>query len=200
MTATAAAATARRIDVSALPVQRWKNGAGTTREMARGPEGSDLDDFDWRISLAEIERDAPFSAFPGIDRCIVLLQGAGMELLGDDGRHAQSLRALLPWDFAGERALSARLNHGPCSDLNVMTRRGRWRAQVQVLHGAAAAACGDVTLLLAVDGAWQVGQEAIAPMQALLWHGLDAPVTVAPRAPGATAALIHVHLCHDPLR
>ena len=79
-------------------------------------------------------------------------------------------------------------------------RCGRWRADVRVLHGAAAVASGHVTLLLAVEGAWQVGQEGIEPMQALLWHGLEAPVTVGPRTPGAASKLIHVRLCHDPFR
>jgi len=191
---------AHRIDVRALPTQRWKNDAGTTRELARGPVGASLDDFDWRISLAEIERDAPFSAFPGIDRCIVLLQGAGMELLGETGNAVQVLNRMVPWTFDGERVLSAHLTGGPCSDFNVMTRRGRWRADVRVLHGAAAVASGHVTLLFAVEGAWQVGQEGIEPMQALLWHGLEAPITVGPRTPGAAPKLIHVRLCHDPFR
>jgi environmental stress-induced protein Ves len=106
----------------------------------------------------------------------------------------------VPWTFDGERALSAHLTGGPCSDFNVMARRGRWRADVRVLHGAAAVASGHVTLLLAVEGAWQVGQETIEPMQALLWHGLEAPITVGPRSPGASQALIHVRLCHDPFR
>ena len=196
----AALAEVQRIDVHALPTQRWKNGAGTTREVARGPADADFDDFDWRISLAEIERDAPFSAFPGIDRCIVLLQGAGMDLLGESGGTVQTLKGMVPWTFDGERALAARLTGGPCSDFNVMTRRGRWRADVRVLHGAAAVASGHVTLLLAVEGTWQVGKEAIEPMQALLWHGLEAPITVAPRSTGTASALIHVRLCHDPFR
>ena len=61
-------------------------------------------------------------------------------------------------------------------------------------------ASGHVTLLLAVEGTWQVGKEPIEPMQALLWHGLEVPITVAPRTPGAGAALTHVRLCHDPFR
>ena len=196
----AALAGVERIDVRALPTQRWKNGAGTTREVARGPADAGLDDFDWRISLAEIERDAPFSSFPGIERCIVLLQGAGMDLLGESGGAVQTLNRMVPWTFDGERALSARLTGGPCSDFNVMTRRGRWRADLRVLHGAAAVASGHVTLLLAVEGAWQVGKEPIEPMQALLWHGLEAPIAVGPRSQGTASALIHVRLCHDPFR
>ena len=69
---------ARRIDVGAIAPQRWKNGAGWTREIALGPAGASADDFGWRLSVAELEHDAPFSAFPGIDRCIVVIDGAGM--------------------------------------------------------------------------------------------------------------------------
>ena len=32
----------------------WKNGGGTTREVAVSPEGAGLDDFAWRISLAAL--------------------------------------------------------------------------------------------------------------------------------------------------
>lgn len=197
---TATLAGAQRIDVTALPPQRWKNGAGTTREIARGPEGAGIDDFDWRISLAEVERDAPFSTFPRIDRCIVVLHGAGMAMHGGDGGLVQTLHPLLPWSFDGEQVLSARLLDGPCSDFNVMTRRGRWRADMRVLHSGAAVASGHVTMLLSVHGTWQAGGELLEPMQALLWHGLEAPFSVAPRARAAAPALLHVRLCHDPFR
>jgi environmental stress-induced protein Ves len=73
---TVSLAAAQRLDLRTLPPQRWKNGAGTTREIAVEPAGAGTDDFDWRLSLAEVDRDAPFSAFPGVDRCIVLLRGS----------------------------------------------------------------------------------------------------------------------------
>ena len=115
---------ARRIDVGAIAPQRWKNGAGLTREIALGPAGAGLDDFGWRLSVAELERDAPFSAFPGIDRCIVVIDGAGMALHDAAGAPVRTLAPLEPWAFEGERALHAHLAHGPCRDFNVMTRRG----------------------------------------------------------------------------
>src|SRR6185369_11614525 len=58
----------------------WKNGGGRTIEIAVHPVGATLDAFQWRVSIADIERDGPFSRFPGIDRTIVLLEGAGMHL------------------------------------------------------------------------------------------------------------------------
>src|SRR4029453_7140835 len=54
----------------------WKNGAGRTTEIAVHPAGAGLDAFAWRVSIASVERNGPFSAFPGIDRTIVLLDGA----------------------------------------------------------------------------------------------------------------------------
>lgn len=193
-------AAAQHIDLNTLPTTPWKNRAGTTREVARGPDGTDGDDFGWRLSVAEVERDAPFSAFPGVDRCIVLLRGDGMELRAGDGALVQALRPLQPFSFPGDRPLSARLTAGPCTDFNAMTRHGRWRADVRVLSGAATVACGHVTLLLCVAGMWQAGAEALAPMHALLWRGPETPITVAPRAGCAAAALLHVRLCQDPSR
>ena len=195
-----ASAAPQRIDIEALPAQRWKNGAGLTRELAVGPAGARLDDFDWRLSVAELEHDAPFSAFVGVDRCIVLLRGAGMALCSEDGAVVQALQPLQPCCFDGARPLTARLAGAACRDFNVMTRHGRWRADVRVLHGAAAVASGQVTLLLCVAGSWQAGSEMLAPMQALLWQGLDAPINVAPKADEQGAAMLYVRLCHDPFR
>ena len=68
---------------------RWKNGAGWTSEILKSP---DADDWNWRLSIAEIETDAPFSAFPGVERELVLLSGNGLRLRFDDGE----TRELLP--------------------------------------------------------------------------------------------------------
>ena len=124
----------RRIEIDAITPARWKNGAGLTRELAVSPAGAAMGDFDWRLSVAELQADAPFSAFAGVDRCIVVLEGAGMRLVDERGALVQALRPLEPWAFGGERVLQAELPHGPCRDFNVMTRRGRWQAALRVLH------------------------------------------------------------------
>ena len=79
----------------------WKNGGGTTAEIADSPEGAGFDAFDWRISFAEVESDGPFSAFPGIDRTLMLVEGARLELAVEGVPHALAA----PGDalsFAGE--------------------------------------------------------------------------------------------------
>lgn len=186
---------ARRIDVAAIAPTRWKNGAGQTREIAVSPPSAAMDEFDWRLSVAELQRNAPFSAFAGVDRCIVVLDGAGMRLCDAQGAPVQHLKPLEPWPFPGEQALQADLPHGPCRDFNVMTRRGRWRADLRVLRGSAPIDAADATLLLAVSGCWRSAGEALQPMQGLLWEASHGPL--AAEALEAGAALLHVRLCHD---
>lgn len=108
--------------------ERWRNGFGWTREILRFPATGD--DWDWRLSIAEIERDGPFSAFDGIDRELVLLHGNGVRLRFDDGE----VRDVEPPHgrvrFAGERAVSGELIDGATHDFNLMWRRDRIEADL----------------------------------------------------------------------
>ena len=185
----------RRFDLRGIAPQPWKNGAGLTREIAFG--GARAADFDWRLSVAEVVRDAPFSAFPGIDRCITLLRGAGMHLRAVDGSVDHALTTpLVPFRFAGDIALEAALVDGACSDFNLMTRRGRWHGDVEIASGPIEIASVDVTLLLACIDEWQVGDHTLSPGQGLLWRAPPAEaIDVRPRNAGA--ALLVARLCHD---
>ena len=183
-----------RFDLRTIAPQPWKNGAGLTREIALG--GASAAEFDWRISVAEVAHDALFSAFPGIDRCITLLQGAGMRLHAPDGSVNHALTALLtPFCFSGDVALMATLVGGACSDFNVMTRRGHCRSEVSFHRGRAELPDADVTLLLCCDGDWRVGTETLHPLQALLWRAPRGAIEVRPMV--EAAALLLVRLCHD---
>lgn len=114
--------------------ERWRNQLGWTREIYRsGPDGTGEDagqDWDWRLSIAEIECDAAFSPFPGIDRVLVLLSGNGLRLRFDDG---ETVELQPPHDkhrFAGERAVSGELVNGATHDFNLMWRRDRVAAEL----------------------------------------------------------------------
>ena len=117
----------------AYRVLPWKNGGGSTTEIAVEPEGATWAAFDWRVAIADIRESGPFSSFPGIDRSIMLLdapRGTEMELRIDGRRAPLPLRAFV--DFAGEAATEGILYPDPpgpdatsvVRDFNVMSRRG----------------------------------------------------------------------------
>ena len=101
---------------------RWKNGLGWTNEVAREP-ADEAAPFVWRVSVAEVDADCEFSEFAGVDRSILVLSGAGMQLRV--GAAEATLVAGGPaLAFAGEAGGVCRLLAGPTRDFNVMTRRG----------------------------------------------------------------------------
>lgn len=114
-----------------VPVSRWRNGGGRTREIARQPA---RDVFDWRVSVAEVAGDTEFSTFPGVDRVIIFCEGPAMTLDIDGTEY--TLQHHAPFAFAGESATSCRVPGGPTRDLNVMTRRDRCTAAVSVLYAS----------------------------------------------------------------
>jgi environmental stress-induced protein Ves len=109
----------------------WANGGGTTYQVAVAPADAALDDFSWRISLADIDTSGPFSSLPGIDRILVVIEGAGM-VLAIDGA-VRTIAPLAPVSFAGESVTTCELTAGPTRDLNVMTRRGACSASLVVV-------------------------------------------------------------------
>jgi environmental stress-induced protein Ves len=133
----------------------WKNGGGSTTELVIAPPEAGFDDFDWRISLATIASDGPFSRFPGVDRTLMLVEGHGITH-DIDG----AARVLLCEDepvacFDGAAQVLAKLNHGPTTDFNIMTRRARCHHEFgrrQVNGASGFATRGDVTILFLAQG------------------------------------------------
>ncbi|HEY8298400.1 MAG TPA: HutD family protein [Candidatus Baltobacteraceae bacterium] len=111
---------------SAYPVVPWKNGGGTTREIAVELDGG------WRLTLATIECDGPFSDFAGYDRTILPLDGNGIVLTFENGKTVTLDRAHRSFAFMGEWKTRCRLLDGPVRDLNIMTRRAQWRHSIDV--------------------------------------------------------------------
>ncbi|HEY0269482.1 MAG TPA: HutD family protein, partial [Sphingomonas sp.] len=131
----------------------WKNGGGETLEIAVSPPGASIADFDWRVSLAGVAVDGPFSAFPDIDRTLVLLEGDDLTL-AIAGRPAVRLRVGdAPLAFPADVAASATLAGGAIADLNVMTRRGRYQHLVERIDAPQdMTVAAGATLLLFGDG------------------------------------------------
>jgi environmental stress-induced protein Ves len=92
----------------------------------------DVDDYAWRVSIAEIDHDCPFSAFPGHDRILVLLSGNGMRLSFHDGREVDLDPPHSRIAFRGEDALDCTLREGPTRDFNLIWKRDR--VQAELMH------------------------------------------------------------------
>lgn len=109
----------------------WKNGGGETAEIVASPAGAALEAIDWRLSMAVVGSDGPFSSFPGIDRTLTILDGDGLRLtVHGDGVHVLT-RASPPLAFPADAPAYATLMGGAVTDLNVMTRRGTLRHAVE---------------------------------------------------------------------
>ena len=117
---------------SAYARMRWKNGTGWTSEILKvhASDERDTNDWLWRLSIAEIDQDAPFSAFPGVERELVLLSGNGLRLRFDDGDTHELLPPHDKLRFAGERTAFGELVDGPTRDFNLMWKRDAVDAQL----------------------------------------------------------------------
>ena len=110
--------------IDSLPPVSWKNGGGVTRTLVVEPEGAGLDDFLWRISVAEIHASGSFSAFPGVDRTILLWRGGGVVLRSPAWPEHALTQLWRPFSFRGDEEVFCELLGGPTEDLNLMVRRG----------------------------------------------------------------------------
>lgn len=147
-----------------LPVTRWKNGGGETREIVK----IDADDapFLWRASLATLSADGPFSLFEGVDRVITLIAGEPLWLRGDGINH--HLERWQPWAFAGELPLSSHGIRGEGMDFNIMTLRGRASAQVRVVNSSQTPGENGVAFVL--RGNWQMADQIHQANGGLSWQ------------------------------
>ncbi|MFE6893233.1 HutD family protein [Streptomyces sp. NPDC057694] len=187
------------IDVRDLPAADrtavpWKNGGGVTREILCHPQGADMAHFAWRVSLAEVAADGPFSAFPGVDRTLTMADGDGMELTVG-GRPVLVDSPYVPRDLPGDVPTDCRLlGAGNIVNLNVMWRRDALPAtpSVAVVRGRIELGPGTTLVVaLGAEGAEAAGRvlgrydaalvTGPAPLRAT---GPTAVITVAAAAPG----------------
>lgn len=114
----------------------WRNGGGVTRELVSWPEKSD---WVWRMSVAQIDADGPFSDFGGVERWFAVLSGAGVRLAVDGTSHALSA-ADAPLHFDGASTTFCSLQDGTTQDFNLMVRQGAARSHMQRIQGQFGAA------------------------------------------------------------
>lgn len=120
----------RAVDYPRMP---WRNGGGTTQEVACNPGGSTAA-FDWRLSIADVAQEGGFSTFSGYRRIITVLEGQGMQLTVDGCAQAP-LGQRQAYAFSGDSSVHCRLVDGPIRDFNLIYAPVRHRARFQWTGG-----------------------------------------------------------------
>lgn len=130
------------ININELPPTPWKNGGGTTREIAQadGPKG-----FAWRLSVADVEVEGPFSRFEGFSRILTVIEGHGLQLCTTKRIHEIAL--LDPFHFRGDVDISSKLQSGSIRDFNVIYDHDSVAAHVSVVRGPAGFDCIQTEML-----------------------------------------------------
>lgn len=170
-----------------LPVSRWKNGGGETREIVKVPAPDAP--FLWRASLATLSADGPFSQFEGIDRVITLLEGGPLWLRGDDIDHR--LERWQPWAFPGEWTLRSEGMAGTGLDFNIMTRRGQASANVKVINSGCSPALEGVALVL--QGTWELAGKQCDARSGIAWQS-ESPGRILPLSNDAVLLLTDISI------
>jgi environmental stress-induced protein Ves len=145
----------------------WKNGGGTTTEIwkAAAPAGQML----WRLSIADVASDGPFSEFPGIDRWIMVISGKGMELKIDGLGTKRLDHPFEPLFFPGDAKTDCTLIDGPIRDFNFMIARsfGQGTLQVSRLTAGKAAPLGENTAAIHIlAGSAEIETSDVRPLAA----------------------------------
>lgn len=190
----------RRIRPSEGRLVPWKNGGGTTLELAmEPPEGSLATGFRWRLSSAEVAASGPFSSFSGLERWLWLLDGPGFDIdFGPRGRVDLHV-PLAPLRFLGDWPAEATLLDGPSVDLNLMVDPGTYRVATETLHLEASRALvpvGATTLLFVARGtvaAPGLGLH-LGRGHLLRLEGESCALPLAPGLGGASLIRIDLHL------
>ncbi|MCW2242158.1 HutD/Ves family protein [Azospirillum canadense] len=131
----------------------WKNGGGTTTEIALAPLPGDAGRFLWRVSIADVAQPGPFSAFSGYERLIAVVEGAGMRLTVD-GVPATVQHRASAFRFSGDAVVDCALLDGPIRDFNLIVDRAHAEGRLDLVPagGSVAVPAEGVALVHALDG------------------------------------------------
>lgn len=161
-----------RIALHTVAPTPWRNGGGTTRELVVFPV---RENWHWRLSVADIAQDGPFSRFEDVERWFAVLSGSGVRLAIDGAEHTLT-SASAPVVFDGNAPARCELLQGPTQDFNLMVREGRGRMERVSGEVAQAVSSGSAIAL------WSGGAPARATFEGqtieleprtLAWRHLD---------------------------
>lgn len=138
----------------------WRNGGGVTREVAT--DGSEP--FRWRVSIADVASNGPFSVFSGYTRTITLVRGAGMRLTIDGIVHTIDERYRM-FQFSGDAQTECTLVNGAVVDLNVMCAGGPARQRIAVVNAPVEIAFADTAIAIVLENTAVVRQHGTPELE-----------------------------------
>ncbi|MCO4256299.1 HutD/Ves family protein [Pseudarthrobacter cellobiosi] len=150
-----------------LRSEPWRNGGGVTRELASHPKAASAQDgaWDWRVSIADVSKAGDFSAFPGMERVLTVIDGELLLLTVDGAEHP--LEKYRPFRFSGEAATHGALPTGDIRDLNVITRTGFFKGFTSIIELSKKRAHpvfeGQLAVLLQGQAAVSTGNLSVTP-------------------------------------
>ena len=182
------------LPAAGFDIKPWKNGLGTTHDIIVAPQGADHDTFELRCALSPIVRDNLFSAFPGVERVITLIDGQGLKLHFSD--QTVSLTKHKAHRFDTGLTPMGKLVDGPVKVVNVMARRGVWDIRSCTVTGACdiSIAKNEMGFVFALDAAGVASGQAqmrLAQHDALCSSGAG---TLALR-PKDDGRVLFAHIC-----
>jgi environmental stress-induced protein Ves len=128
----------------------WANGRGTSYEIAS--DRNDSGEWTWRLAMAPVNEDGPFSRIECVNRSLAVVEGAGM-LLSVDRKKLQCLPMQVV-RFRGDAITDATLLDGPITDINLMVRRKKTDGEMAIVSDAGRVA--DASIIVAVGGSAQI--------------------------------------------
>jgi environmental stress-induced protein Ves len=143
----------------------WVNGLGTTSVIVRWP---DDEQWVWRLSLADVVVDGPFSVLQGVDRFIAVASGAGMELTIGDRSRIRLTQHSPSFAFDGGTETRCELIDGPIVDLNLMVHRGAATGSLDIVELSANEFVDVPTACVVLDGSLALGDEVLETADAVI--------------------------------
>jgi len=128
----------------------WANGRGTSYEIVS--DRNESDEWTWRLAMAPVNEDGPFSRIECVNRFLAVIQGNGM-LLSVDRKKVQC-RPMQVVRFRGDAITDAMLTDGPITDINLMIRRKEADGEMTIV--AEAGLLRGASIVVAIGGSTQV--------------------------------------------
>ena len=122
----------------------WANGKGASYEISSDRDASNQ--WSWRVAIAPVVVDGPFSSLPGVDRQLVVIDGNGM-VLEVDGKTVECLPSQVV-SFSGDADAYARLIDGPAVDVGLMTTRDVFAGSLFVVTSVGAVIESDLIVAI----------------------------------------------------